>query len=360
MHAGSNTSNISGPNTNISSLAFVAAIILGMAALLLVGYLAYLAGAGFVFRRLISLVITIAIASVIIFTLVEVAPGDPAEYMMGLNAEPEALSALRSEMGLDKSTIQRYFSWIGGAVVGDFGASFTYQTPVAELLSERLQVSLPLALYALILALIIAIPLGIVAARKRRTALGGVITSGTQMGIAMPNFWLAILLVLIFGSWLRWFPVGGFPGWEAGLAAGLHALTLPAIALAIPQAAILVRIVRSALLDTISEDYIRTARAKGLSQDQVLKKHALRNAAIPVLTILGLQFSFLIAGGIIIENVFYLPGLGRLVFQAILQRDLIVVESVVLVLAFFTVTIAFVVDLAYAAVDPRLRKGELL
>lgn len=346
-----------GSASESSSSAFIVAIILSLGALLLIGYLAYRAGAGFVFRRLGTLIITMMIASVVIFTLVEIAPGDPAEYMMGLNAEPEALSALRTEMGLDKPAVQRYFSWIGGAVQGDFGTSFTYQSSIAELLGERLQVSLPLAIYALILALVIAIPLGIVAARRRGSMVGGAIMSGTQLGIAMPNFWLAILLVLILGSGLRWFPVGGFPGWESGLWPGIYALTLPAIALAIPQAAILVRIVRSALLDTLTEDYIRTARAKGLSEDEAIKKHALRNAAIPVLTILGLQFSFLLAGGIIIENVFYLPGLGRLVFQAILQRDLIVVESVVLVLAFCTVMIAFIVDLAYAAVDPRLRKG---
>jgi len=343
-----------------SGSASIVVIFLGLLALLAVAYLAYRAGAGYVFRRLATLVITMVVASVVIFGLVEIAPGDPAEYMMGLNAEPEALSALRAEMGLDKSVVQRYFSWIGGAIQGDFGTSFTYQSSVAELLGERLQVSLPLAIYALTLALFIAIPIGIIAARRFGSAVGGGIMSGTQLGIAMPNFWLAILLVLTFGSGLRWFPVGGFPGWQTGLWPGLYALTLPAIALAVPQAAILVRVVRSALLDTLTEDYIRTARAKGLSQDEAIKKHAFRNAAIPVLTILGLQFSFLLAGGIIIENVFYLPGLGRLVFQAILQRDLIVVESVVLVLAFCTVVIAFIVDLAYAAVDPRLRKGVLV
>ena len=359
-HSSNQSSNELDSASSKSVVAPFVASLLGLSFLLVVAYLAYRAGANFVFRRLATLVITMAVATMVIFTLVEVAPGDPAEFMMGLNAEPEALSALRTEMGLDKSVLHRYFSWVGGALRGDFGTSFTYQSSVAQLMSERLQVSLPLAIYALTLALLIAIPVGIIAARHRASMVGGAIISGTQLGIAIPNFWLAILLVLGFASGLRWFPVGGFPGWQAGILPGLYALTLPAIALAVPQAAILVRVVRSALLDTLNEDYIRTARAKGLSQDEALKYHALRNAAIPVLTILGLQFSFLLAGGIIVENVFYLPGLGRLVFQAILQRDLIVVESVVLVLAFATVLISFLVDLIYAAVDPRLRSRRVV
>ena len=335
----------------------VVAMLLGAFALGGVAWLARKAGSAFVLRRLMSMVVTMLIATVVIFALIEVAPGDPASYMMGLNAEPEALAALREELNLDRSVPERYLNWIGGAVRGDLGTSYTYRSSVAGLIAERLQVSLPLALYSIVLAIALAVPAGIFAARRRGrlgdTAMMGV----TQVGISLPNFWLAMLLVLLLASTLRWFPVGGFPGWETGLLTGLRALTLPALALAIPQAAILARVARSALIDTLSEDYIRTARAKGLTETQVLRRHALRNAAIPVLAILGLQLSFLIAGGVIIENVFYLPGLGRLVFQAIVQRDLIVVESVVLVLAFATVFIAFVVDLGYAAIDPRLSKA---
>jgi len=177
----------------------------------------------------------------------------------------------------------------------------------------------------------------------------------TQLGIAIPNFWFAMLMVLVFAINLRWFSAGGFPGWDTGLLVGLKALLLPAISLALPQASILARVMRSALLDTLDEDFIRTARAKGLSVGQTLRRHALRNAMIPVLTIIGLQFSFLLAGAIIIENVFFLPGLGRLVFQSISQRDLIVVESVVMLLVFVVVVVNFAVDMAYGAVDPRLR-----
>jgi peptide/nickel transport system permease protein len=241
-------------------------------------------------------------------------------------------------------------------VRGDFGISYTYRTPVSGMILDRLQVSLPLALYALALSTVIALPVGIWAAARRGSLGDAGVMGATQLGVAVPNFWFAMLLVLVFAVTLRWFSAGGFPGWDAGLAAGLKALTLPAIALALPQASILARVMRSALLDTLGEDFIRTARAKGLTRGQVLRRHALRNALIPVLTIIGLQFSFLLAGAIIIENVFFLPGLGRLVFQAISARDLIVVESVVMILVFAVILVTFLVDLAYALVDPRLRR----
>ncbi|MBI4045971.1 MAG: ABC transporter permease, partial [Devosia nanyangense] len=197
---------------------------------------------------------------------------------------------------------------------------------------------------------------GILAAARRNSATDVTIMGATQLGVAIPNFWFAMLLVLAFSITLRWFSAGGFPGWDAGFFVGLKALTLPAIALALPQASILARVMRSSLLDTLNEDYIRSARAKGLTRRQTLWRHALRNALIPVLTIIGLQFSFLLAGAIIIENVFFLPGLGRLVFQGITQRDLIVVKSVVMLLVFAVILVTFIVDMTYALVDPRLRR----
>lgn len=309
----------------------------------------------YVFKRLISLIISLCVASVVIFTMVEIAPGDPARFMLGLNAQPDTLAALRQELGLDQPKLDRYLTWVGGMLMGDFGTSYTYRTPVSQMIADRMWVSLPLALYALALAAIIAIPAGLFAA-ARRGALGDLaVTGATQLGVAIPNFWFAMMLVLIFALQLRWFGAGGFPGWEAGIGAGLWALTLPAIALALPQAAILTRVMRASLLDILTEDFMRTARAKGLSARQALWRHGLRNALIPVLTILGLQFAFLLAGAIIIEQVFFLPGLGRLIFQAITQRDLIVVESVVMLLVFAVILVNFAVDLAYAAVDPRLR-----
>uniref|UniRef100_UPI003B521118 ABC transporter permease n=1 Tax=Roseovarius indicus TaxID=540747 RepID=UPI003B521118 len=309
----------------------------------------------YVGRRLVSLAVSLLVASVVIFLALEVVPGDPAAYMLGINAQEDTLAALRAELGLDQSRVERYLSWVGGMVRGDFGTSYTYRTPVAEMIGDRLWVSLPLAVYALVLSTLIAFPAGIWAASKRGSVVDWGVMGVTQLGVAIPNFWFAMLMVLVFAINLQWFSAGGFAGWENGVFAGLKSLTLPAVALALPQASILARVMRSALLDTLGEDFIRTARAKGLTRGQALRRHAVRNAMIPVLTIIGLQFSFLLAGVIIIENVFFLPGLGRLVFQAISARDLIVVESVVMFLVFAVVVVNFVVDLTYAWVDPRLR-----
>lgn len=309
----------------------------------------------FLLGRLASLILSLIAASIVIFLVLEVVPGDPAQFMLGLNAQPDTLAALRAQMGLDQPMLVRYASWVLGMLHGDFGTSYTYRVPVSELINARLIVSLPLAIYALLLTIVVAFPVGILAAARRNSKTDLAVMGTTQLGVAIPNFWFAMLLVLVFAVTLHWFGAGGFPGWQNPWL-GLRALTLPAIALALPQASILARVMRSALLDTLGEDYVRSARAKGLTRRQTLWRHALRNALIPVLTIIGLQFSFLLAGGIIIENVFFLPGLGRLVFQGITQRDLIVVKSVVMLLVFAVILVNFLVDLSYALVDPRLRR----
>ena len=310
----------------------------------------------FVLTRALSLGLSLVVASLVIFAMIEVIPGDPASFMLGLNAQPEAVAALRDDLGLNGSLVARYLGWVGGLVTGDFGISYTYRVPVSELVVERLQVSLPLALFALGLSTLIAIPIGMFAATRRGQASDYAIMGTTQLGIAVPNFWFAMLLVMLFAVQLRWFSAGGFPGWDKGIGLAMKALTLPAVALALPQASILARVMRSSLLDVLHQDYMRTARAKGLTMAQATRRHALRNALIPVLTIIGLQFSFLLAGAIIIENVFFLPGLGRLIFQAITQRDLVVVESVVMLLVFAVILVTFLVDVAYAVVDPRLQR----
>ena len=309
----------------------------------------------YILGRLISLSLSLIVASLVIFTVIEVIPGDPAAFMLGLNADEATVQALRADLGLDGSNAQRYLAWIAGMVQGDFGTSYTYRVPVAELVADRLWVSLPLAVLSLILSTVIAFPVGLMAAANRGRAADYGIMGGTQLGIAIPNFWFGMLLVLVFAVNLRWFSAGGFPGWETPLLA-LKSLLLPSVALALPQAAILARVMRSALIETLAQDYMRTARAKGLSRRQALLRHALRNALIPVLTIIGLQFSFLLAGAIIIENVFFLPGLGRLIFQGITQRDLVVVESVTMLLVFAVIVVTFLVDIAYAIADPRLRR----
>jgi peptide/nickel transport system permease protein len=275
--------------------------------------------------------------------------------MMGLEADPNVVASMRHELGLDAAPLVRYLKWVGGLLHADFGSSYTYRVPIRELLADRLQLSVPLAVYALALSTALALPLGLVAAARRGQFSGELLSGFTQVGLALPNFWLGLLLVLLFAVSLHWVSAGGFPGWQAGWLTVLKALTLPAIALAMPQAAILARVLRGALIDTLHEDFIRTARAKGAGEWRVLWRHALPNALVPVLTILGMQFSFLLAGGVIIENVFFLPGLGRLVFQAIVQRDLIVVQSVVIVLVFAVVSVSFLVDIAYDLVNPQLR-----
>jgi peptide/nickel transport system permease protein len=309
----------------------------------------------FLVRRLGTFLATLFATSVVVFLVLEVLPGDPALLMLGIDAQADALQALRTKLGLDRPPLERYVVWMAKFVVGDLGISHTYGVPVSELIGERLVVTLPLALISMALTTVFALTFGVFAAARHNTVGDYGVMAATQLGIAVPNFWFAILLVLLFAVTLGWFPAGGFPGWGAGLRPALTSLVLPAFALALVQAAILARVTRSAVLEVLREDFVRTARAKGLTRHQALWRHVLRNAMIPVVTIMGLQFSNLLAGTIIIENVFYLPGLGRLIFQAINQRDLIVVKDVVVLLAAKVVVINFVVDILYAVIDPRLR-----
>ena len=307
-------------------------------------------------RRIGGFLAALLLASLVIFTAVEVLPGDSAQMILGTEARPDTLAALRHEMGLDQPVTQRYADWVAGFVQGDLGTSRTYSLSVSTLVAERLVVSVPLALAALAFAVGTGLSLGIFAALRRNSLIDHALMGLTQIGIAVPNFWFAMVLVLVFAVNLRIFPAGGFPGWAQGGFAAMSSLVLPTVALALPQAAILARIVRASLIETLHEDYMRTARAKGLSHGQAIRRHALRNAMIPVLTIMGLQLAFLLAGAIIIENVFALPGLGRLIFQAIQQRDRVVVMSIVLLLVGTIMLINLALELIYFAVDPRLRK----
>jgi len=309
----------------------------------------------FLFKRLATMLLTLLVATIIVFVVLEILPGDPAAVMLGINAEPETLAALRIEMGLDKPVLVRYFRWVASLFQGDLGTSYTYDIPVSELIKQRISLSLPLAILAIILSTLIAIPLGVLAASQHTKPLDYIVMLFSQIGIAIPNFWFALLLIIFFAVNLRILPAGGFAGWDAGVVPALTSLLLPTIALALPQSAILARVTRSSLLEVLSEDYVRTARAKGGTRLRVLWKHALRNALIPVVTIMGLQFSFLLAGTIIIENVFYLPGIGRLIFQAIAQRDLIVVKNLIILLAASVIIINFIVDALYVVIDPKLR-----
>jgi peptide/nickel transport system permease protein len=311
----------------------------------------------FLIRRCLSLIATLLCAAILVFAVTEVLPGDPAAVMLGVTATPETIAALRKDMGLDAPVLMRFFSWIAGFFTGDLGLSYAYRVPVAGLIGERLLVTLPLALMAMMLAAMIGITCGAIAAARANSAVDVGLMIAAQVGLAIPNFWFGILLVLFFSLTLGWLPAGGFPGWANGLLPGLEALLLPAIALALPQAAVLARVSRTAVLEALGEDYVRTARAKGLTRGEALRRHVLRNAFVPVLTLLSLQLSFLIAGTIVVENVFSLPGLGRLMFQAIGGHDLITVKSLIMVFAAKVILINALVDLAYGLIDPRLRLG---
>lgn len=313
----------------------------------------------FVLRRFLTLVATLVGASVIIFLVLDALPGNAAETLMGADASPDAIRALTVKLGLDQPLLYRYAHWIGGMLVGDLGNSYAYGTSVAGLIVERLALTIPLAIMSMAITVVLALAAGIYTAANHNK-LGDVgVMSLTQVGIALPNFWFAILLILLFAVKLQWLSAGGFAGWDDGIWLGVKSLLLPAISLAVVQAAILARVTRSAVLEVLREDFVRTARAKGLSRREVLWQHVLRNAMIPVMTVMGLQFANLLAGTIVIENVFYLPGLGRLIFQSIANRDLIVVRNCVMLLAGMVIVVNFVVDVLYAAIDPRIKVHEL-
>lgn len=303
-----------------------------------------------------SHLLTLGLASVVLFWLVEVLPGDPALVMLGMEAEPETLAALRQEWRLSEPVINRYWQWITGMLHGDFGRSYTYSVPVVELIQQRLQLSLPLALYSLVLTLGLAIPVGTFAALHQNRFSGFLAMLGLQLGLAIPNFWLALLLIFWLAIFWPIFPAGGFEGWAVGFWAGISTLSLPALALALPQAAILGRLVRAAVLENLQQPFFITALSKGLTKQQALWRHALPNALLPLLTLVGLQFSFLLASAIIIENVFNLPGVGQLLLQAVRMRDLIVVKNLVFLLVVSVIVVNACASALHQWLDPRLRQ----
>ncbi|KAB1904891.1 ABC transporter permease [Micromonospora tulbaghiae] len=305
-------------------------------------------------RRLAILAVSLFAASILVFTMLALLPGDQAQAMLGVNATPEALEALREQFGTNRPFTERYLDWAGGLIRGDFGISPLSGVSVGSEIADKLGVTVPLILAGMTLALLIAVPLGILAAVKSRTPVGTALSALSQVGIAVPSFWLGILLITVFAVKLQWLPAGGFTGWD-DFGGAVQALLMPALVLGVAQGAILMRYVRSAVVEVMQEDFIQTARAKGLSRSQALTRHALRNAAIPVITVLGLQLATLLIGTVVIENVFGLPGLGRMLLQDVGNRDLLKVQGTVMVLTAAVLLINFVVDVVYHAVDPRLR-----
>ena len=309
----------------------------------------------YVLRRVAAFVATLFFVSVLVFVVIRILPGDPALVIMGTEGSPEAAARLREAMGLNRPLVVQYADWLARAVRGDLGTSIQYDVPVGRLIVSRLPVTLPLMGLAAFFMIGVALPLGIYAATRHRR-LGDYLTMiVSQVGIAVPSFWAGLLLILLFSVRLGWVQSGGFAGWDEGAWPALRSLLLPAVALGFFQAAVLVRATRSAVLDVLREDYVRTARAKGVREMLVVVKHTFRNAMIPVVTVAGLQLGQLVAGSIILESVFALPGLGRLALGAITARDLPVVQGVTLFVASTIVAINFLVDVAYTTLDPRIR-----
>jgi peptide/nickel transport system permease protein len=309
----------------------------------------------FLIKRMATFVATLACASIVIFLILSILPGNAAQIILGPEAGPEAVASLAHKLGIDRPIADRYFDWIGGMLVGDFGQSYAYDTPAAEVVTEALAVTAPLALLAIAINIIVGVGAGAYAA-SRHNRWGDVVVMGlSQLGVAIPSFWLGIMLIVLFAVVLQWLPAGGFPGWEDNFGDAVEALILPAFSLAMFQASILARTTRSAVLEVAHEDFVRTARAKGLSKNATMWRHVLRNAMIPIITIVGLQFANMFVLTIAVEPVFSLPGLGHLIIHSIANRDVVLVQDVVMLLVALVLTVNLLVDLLYAAIDPRLQ-----
>jgi peptide/nickel transport system permease protein len=299
--------------------------------------------------------ISLFAASILVFVVLSVLPGDPAQAMLGTQATPASLHQLRHQLGLDRPLWVRYRVWAEGFVHGDLGVSAVSQLPVAPQVGDELELTGPLVALSLLLSLALSLPLGMLAALRHRRPSGTAISALSQVGIAIPEFWAGILLITVVSVHLGWLPAGSFPGWSATVSGSLEALVLPAIALALVQAALLTRYIRSALLDVLRDDLIRTARAAGLTRSGALRRHGLRNAAIPLVTVLGLQVAGLLVGAVVVEYVFTLPGLGKGLLDGIHNRDTVVVQDIVMLLTATVLVVNLLVDLSYRLLDPRLR-----
>ena len=307
--------------------------------------------------RIGGMAATLLAGSLVVFLVLNLLPGDPATVMLGFDARPDTIAALHRRLGLDAPLPLRYLRWVGGLLSLHLGTSTTYGIPVSQLIGDRLRITLPLAAITLALSVAIGIPVGVAAASRQGRISDTAIMLAAQLFKAIPDFWGGVLLILAFSLTLRWLPAGGFPGWSPSPGAALRALVLPSLALALPQAAILARFMRSSTLGALGQDFVRTARAKGLTRNAALWRHAVPNALIPVVTLIGIQFPLLLTGTIIVENVFDLPGLGRLIDEAVNQRDLIVVQDLVVLLVAAVVLMNAAIDLISVRLDPRLASG---
>lgn len=309
----------------------------------------------YILRRLLTMIPVLLLVSVLVFSLIHLIPGDPAVSILGEEATPQAVAALRAKLGLDQPIPVQYAKWLGSVLRGDLGRSIRSNQPVGEAIAERLPVTVELAILSIVISLSIAIPAGIVAAMRRNSVLDAGSTFVALLGVSLPNFFLAILLILVFGVQLQVLPPFGYQPITQGLGGNLQRMILPAITLGTALAAIVTRMMRSSLLEVLDQDYIRTARAKGLREGRMVQAHALKNALMPVVTIVGLQIGGLLGGAIITESIFVLPGIGRLLVDAIFQRDFPLVQGVVLFVSLAFLFSNFAVDMVYAYLDPRIR-----
>lgn len=309
----------------------------------------------YVANRALQFALSLIVASVAVFALMSLLPGNAAQVALGTNATPEAVATLEAQYGLDQPPVLRYFDWMGGMLTGDFGTSYVTGAAITPVIVGSVQVTGILVIASIVLAILIAVPLGTFAALEQRNWIGVTISALSQIGIAVPNFLAAIILVMVFSLTLGWFPSQGWMAPVEGVGGFLVRLVLPVVSLALVQAAILTRYVRSAVLDVMREDYIRTARAKGLTRTKALFVHGLRNAAIPVVTVAGVQLATLLVGAVIIEQIFVIPGIGSELVRAVANRDLVAVQGIVMVLVLLVLVINLIVDVLYPIIDPRIR-----
>ncbi|HEY5179257.1 MAG TPA: ABC transporter permease [Dermatophilaceae bacterium] len=306
-------------------------------------------------ERIAALAASLAVSSILVFGFMAVLPGDPARVALGVNASDAAVAVMRTDFGLDRPLVSQYFSWVGGMLRFNLGDSYISRAPIGPQIADRLQVSLWLVGTSMLIAVVIAVPVGSIMAVWHRRISGLLLSAASQVGVAIPAFLAGILLITVFAVRLGWLPANGWTPPAEDPEMFLKQLALPALSLGLVQGAVLTRYVRSSVLEILREDFLRTARAKGLRPMQALVRHGLRNASVPVVTVLGLQLATLLVGAVVVERVFVIPGLGSLLLDAVANRDLILVQDVVMILVVAVLVVNFVVDLLYVAIDPRMR-----
>ena len=310
---------------------------------------------GFLVRRILQMFLALLGVSIVVFALMHLVPGDPVRVALGTRFDQELYDALRERVGLDKPLVEQYVSWLGNALTGDLGVSFRNGQPVTTLILERLPATVTLALAALLIALLVALPAGIISAVRSGSGLDYSVSAASQVGISMPDFWAGVMYILLFSLTLGWLPSSGFTPFGDGVVEWARHLVLPALTIGLISGSIITRFVRSAVLEALNQDYVLTARAKGLTEWQIVRRHVLPNAWIPIVTVVGLQLGFLLGGVVVVEVIFAWPGLGRLALTAVKDRDFTVLQGAVLYIAFMFLAINLLVDIIYARLDPRVR-----